>query len=122
MLTEDEWQALGIIASGLLAGHTVYTNKYGRIVHYPVAPPTGPPSSLQLQYRDRFARAQAAWSALTDADKALLELVTHMLSLPLTGQNLYMRLAMQTNQGKRITLQRQTGLTLPPIPFVPFLP
>lgn len=122
MLSEDEWQALGVMASGLLAGHTVYTNKYGRIVHYPTAPPTGPPSAAQLQQRDRFTRAQAAWAALLASDKALLELATRMLSLPLTGQNLYMRLAMQTNQGKRLTIIRQTGLPLPPIPFVPFLP
>lgn len=121
-MTEDEWQALAIVASGLIAGHTVYTNKYGRIVYYPVAPPTGPPSSAQLRQRLRFAAAQAAWSALSAPHKAALEQATRVLSLPLTGQNLYIRLAMQTNQEKRLTIIRNTGLPLPPIPFVPFPP
>lgn len=122
MAIEDIAQALALIANGTVAGFIIYTNKNGRKVIYPT--PSFPPSSspAQLQNRDRFRRAQAAWSALSDPDKLLLEIAVLRCSLPLTGQNLYMRLAMQTNQLKRLTLIRRTGLALPPIPFVPFLP
>ncbi len=122
MTIEDIAQALALIASGTVAGFIIYTNRKGRKVIYPT--PVFPPSSspAQLQVRDRFRRAQAAWSSLSPADKLSLETVVLRLSLPLTGQNLYMRLAMQTNQLKRLTLIRQTGLDLPAIPFIPYLP
>lgn len=122
MTIEDIAQALAFIANGTVAGFIIYTNKYGTKIIYPT--PSFPPSSspAQLQNRDRFRRAQAAWSALSAVDKLLLETAVLRCSLPLTGQNLYMQLAMQTNQLKRLTLIRRTGLALPPIPFVPFLP
>lgn len=116
------WQAIALLASGSISGLVLYTNKNGRIVTYVRTPPTGPPSAKQIQQRARFTTAQAAWSALSAADKAILEQATHILSLPLTGQNLYIRLAMQTNPGKRLTIIRQTGLSLPAIPYVPFPP
>lgn len=120
---EDElWQAIAILANGEIAGLIIYTNKNGLKVIYPKPSYTPSSSPAQLQARDRFKRAQAAWAALSSSDKALLELAVLRSSLPLTGQNLYLRLAMQTNQGKRLTLIRNTGLPLPPIPFVPYLP
>lgn len=122
MTIEELAQAIALLAHGTVAGFIIYTNKNGRKVVYPT--PTFTPSSspAQLQNRDRFRRAQAAWSALSSADKLLLEAACLRTSLPLTGQNLYMRLAMQTNSLKRLTLIRRTGLPLPPIPFVPYLP
>lgn len=122
MTIEDFAQALAVLANGTLAGFIIYTNKNGRKVIYPTPVFTPSSSPAQLQNRDRFTRAQAAWSALSSADKALLELACLRRSLPLTGQNLYMKLAMQTDTIKRLTLIRQTGLPLPPIPYVPFLP
>ena len=122
MSLEDFAQALGLIANGTVGGFIIYTNKNGRKVIYPT--PVFPPSSspAQLQNRDRFRRAQAAWTALSDADKLTLETAVRRCSLNLTGQNLYLKLAMQTNTFLRLTLMRRTGLSLPLIPFVPFLP
>lgn len=121
-MTSEEWQNIAIHASGSIGDLTMYTTRYGTLVIYPKTQPTGPPSPLQLQHRDRFRRAQAAWSALSDADKLALETATKTLSMNYGGQSLYMHLAMQTNTLLRETIIRSTGQPLPPIPFVPFLP
>ena len=122
MTIEELAHALSLLTSGTVAGFIIYTTKNGRTVIYPK--PDLPPSNTpaQLQVRDRFKRAQAAWAALSPAGKRHLERACQILSLPLSGQNLYIRLALQTNQGKRLTMIRQTGLPLPAIPFVPYLP
>lgn len=110
--------ALGLIVSGDVAHVTIYTDRHGRKVEYPIAPPTKPPSRLQRIQRDRFRRAQAAWMALSDADKATLERVVANCSLALTGQNLYIALALRNNLRLQESLSRHTGLTVPAIPWI----
>jgi hypothetical protein len=111
-------QAMGFIVSGDVAGYTIYTDMHGRKVAFPQAPPVEPPSPLQIQHRARFRIAQQAWTALTVAEKATLELCTHRASLAMTGQNLYLAIALKNQAGLVATLERQTDLTLPAIPYV----
>lgn len=114
--------ALGLIVSGDVDGYTIYTDMKGRKVVFPQAPPKEPPSPLQISHRYRFATAQAAWTALTVQEKATLELCTHRASLAMTGQNLYIAIALKANPDLVATLERQTDLTLPAIPYVHYPP
>jgi hypothetical protein len=110
--------ALGLIVSGDVAGYTIYTDMLGRKVAFPQAPPKEPPSPLQISHRARFRMAQEAWTALTDSEKAVLELATQRASLAMTGQNLYIAIALKNQPGLVETLERQTDLSLPAIPYV----
>lgn len=114
--------ALGMIVSGDVDGYTIYTDMKGRKVAFPQAPPKEPPSPMQISHRARFASAQSAWTALTPQQKATLELATDRTSLAMTGQNLYIAIALKSNPDLVRTLERQTDLTLPAIPFVHYPP
>jgi len=112
------WNLLGLQVSGDVGGFTIYTDRFGRKTVFPKAPPEKPPSSFQLDVRRRFKSAQAAWSALSSEEKANLESACTKTSLPLTGQNLYLSIALKNDQDGRLTIQRQSGITLPEIPYV----
>ena len=113
------YNLLGFWVQGDLGGVSIYTDRFGKKVWYPKAPPHKPPSEKQLAHRQRFRLAQAAWKALTADQKATLELATNRASLCLTGQNLYIGTALRNLQGPYETIGRQTGLTLPAAPFIP---
>lgn len=111
---------LGFIVKGDLAGQTIYTDRHARKVFFPAAPPDKPPSPLQQAQRNRFKAAQADYMDLTDAQKADYELASQRLSLCMTGQNLYIHLALKCDDQLTATLERQSGVYLA-YPFcVPF--
>jgi len=112
------WQLMGIWVSGDVGELTIYTDRFGRKVPFPKAPPDKPPSPQQIAHRARFRTAQAAWSALTADEKAQLELATNRGSLVMTGQNLYITVALRNDQDALDTLARQTATTLPTVPYV----
>lgn len=112
------WNLLGLIVSGDVGAFTIYTDRFGRKTAFPKAPPEKPPSTDQLLQRSRFATAQAAWSALTDHEKAALEAACRNLSIPLTGQNLYIKVALTNRQSAADTVAEQSDIALPPIPYV----
>ncbi|MCH7687828.1 MAG: hypothetical protein IH899_14285 [Planctomycetes bacterium] len=112
------WNLLGLIVSGDVGAFTIYTDKHGRKTVFPKSPPEKPPSVDQIAQRSRFATAQAAWSALTDQEKADLEAACRKLSIPLTGQNLYIKVALTARQSAADTVASQSNIALPPIPFV----
>lgn len=108
---------LGLIVSGDIDGLTIYTDRFGRKVAYPKAPPKEPPTQMQVDVRARFKSAQAEYMALTATEKADYELLTKAASLCLTGQNLFISVAMKRNFGILDTLMSQTGINVtPPTP------
>lgn len=109
---------LGLIVSGDVADSTIYTDRFGRKTVFPKSPPKEPPSPLQVQQRERFRLAQNAWMALTPAHRQALENATRACSLALTGQNLYIAIALRAEPDLAATIERQSGITLPPIPYV----
>jgi len=112
------WNMVAMRISGDVGGVTIYTDKVMRKVVFPIAPPDKPPSPLQSTRRRRFQLAQAAWKQLTREEKADLEESTRMLGIPLTGQNLYLSVALTGDESPANAISRQTGITLPPIPYV----
>lgn len=115
-------QVMGLIVSGDVAGYTIYTDMRGRKVAFPVAPPKEPPSPPQIAHRERFRQAVAAYLALSAEQRATLELCVQRASLALTGLNLYIAIALKNQTGLVETLERQTDLSLPAIPYIHYPP
>lgn len=113
------WQLMGIWVSGDVGDHTIYTDRHGRKVVFPKSPPTRPPSANQIAQRERFKDAQGKWKALSDSDKANLEAATIKSGIVMTGQNLYIAVALKNDQTALDTLSEQTGIPLPSIPYIP---
>jgi hypothetical protein len=114
------FQILGAQVSGDLGGYTIYTDMKGQKVVFPKSPPEKPPSSAQLFYRARFTAAQSNWKALSLADKESLELACRRLSLPMTGQNLYVSVQLKNDVDAYATIEMQSGIQLPAFEPVPW--
>ncbi len=106
---------LGIIVSGDISGLTIYTDRHGRKVVFPKAPPKEPPSPWQIVVRARFKAAQAEYMAQPADEKERWEQITLRTNLCMTGQNLFIHVAMRSDYGILDTLMRQSGVnvTLP---------
>jgi hypothetical protein len=103
---------LGLRIAGDLAGWTWYTTKRGKVVAYPQAPPTKPPSPLQVIQRQRFKAAREAWLRQTAAVRANWNLLCDRLGICMTGINLYISLALVPNpKGLQIAIAK-TGITV----------
>ena len=108
---------LGLIVSGDLAGQTIYTDRHGRKIHYPFSPPKEPPTQLQINLRARFKAAQAEYMGTTADQKAKWEAITLKTSLCMTGQNLFIHVAMKRTFDVLATLMQQSGVSVnPPTP------
>ena len=109
---------LGLDLSGDLGPYTVYTNARGRVVFYPRSPPTKPPSAAQRKQRQRFRAAQQQWSGISAVLKAQWERLVNANRLCLTGQNLYMSLALRPDDDGLATANNRANLSLtPPTPI-----
>lgn len=107
------WQLMGLEVSGDIGDLTIYTDRFGKKVAYPKAPPKEPPSFLQIIQRQRFADGQAAWMALDPDEKDALERATKKVSAPLTGQNLFISTYMRADSADLQTFSSQSGILLP---------
>lgn len=110
------WNLIGMEVSGDIDGLTIYTNRFGKKVAFPKAPPKEPPSARQIIQRAAFKTAQAAWMNLSGTQKTSLEDATKKVSAPLTGQNLYISSIIRNSNSDLITFESQSGITLPRIP------
>jgi hypothetical protein len=107
------WNLIGLTVSGDVGDFTIYTDRYGKKVAYPRQPPEVPRTPAQATQRDAFAAAQSSWAALTPAEKASLEDACRVLSLPLTGQNLWISTVLRRDRPAYETVAQQSGITLP---------
>lgn len=112
------WNLIGLSVSGDFADLTLYTDRFNRKVAFPKAPPEKPPTAQQTAQRSRFTQAQAAWKALDQSQKDSLEEATKKGSLVMTGQNLYISVALMNDTTALKTLERQTGIILPDVPYI----
>lgn len=110
------WQIMGLQVSGDVGDETIYTDRFGKKIAFPKAPPEKPPTNLQILQRTAFKNAQARWMQLTAPEKKNLEDACRKLSIPITGQNLYMHTIMKLDFSAYATVQRQSGINLPTLP------
>lgn len=113
------WDLIGLQVSGDVGGFSIYTDRFGKKVVYPKAPPEKPPSAEQTHLRSRFATAQADWMSQTAEVKADLEEMCRKANVPMTGQNLWISVALKNDASAMLTLQRQTGIVTPIPEYVP---
>jgi len=103
---------IGLAQWGDLNGLTLYRSRRRRLTVFPRTRPSCAPSDAQLDQRAAFAAAIAAWRALPAATRALWDLITRRLSLPITGYNLYLSNQLRPDPSALATLQRQARVTL----------
>ena len=101
---------LGLTVSGDFGPLTIYTDRYGKKVCYLKSPPKSPPTDLQIAVRARFMSAQAEYMGLSDADKLDWEHLIRASNLCMTGQNLFIHVAMMHTFTMLHTLESQTGV------------
>ena len=107
------WQLMGLQVSGDFADLTIYTDRYGRKVPFLKSPPKEPASAAQVASRNAFRLAQQSWMALSAQEKKDLEDACRKTSIPLTGQNLWIHTILKLDKDAYLTIQRQSGITLP---------
>lgn len=107
------WNLIALEVSGDVGDNTIYTNRFGKKVVFPKAPPDKPPTFNQMIQRARFKNAQASWSSLSNEEKDALELSTKTVSAPLTGQNLWISCNTRNDYADLQTFERQSGVQLP---------
>lgn len=104
---------LGLQVSGDLGDLTIYTDRFGKKVAFPKTPPDKPPTSQQNHQRARFFLAQEEWFTQTEQVKKDLEDMCRLGNVPMTGQNLWISVALRGDFAAYKTLQNQTGITVP---------
>jgi len=103
---------LGTTVSGDVGGMTAYTDRFGKKVFYPKAPPDKPPSEWQARLRNAFKLAQQEFMGLTPQQKADWETLIKASSLCMTGQNLFIHTAMIKDFDVLETIERQTNTSV----------
>lgn len=103
---------LGWNTQGDLGPYTFYTSKRKGLIFYAKAPPTSPPSPLQLLQRDRWRNAAEAWTAAAAATREVWNLASARARLRIGGCNLWMFHRLTGDDAAIRTIERQTGLTL----------
>jgi hypothetical protein len=109
---------LGLQVSGDVAGFTIYTDRRGRKISYPAAPPRTAASDLQAYQRSRFSMAMAAWSALSPGARSDYALACRRLFLPCTATSLWCCLCLADSDVKWKTICSQSNLSLVQPPMV----
>lgn len=110
----------GFEVSGDIGPLTVYTDRFGKKVAFPKSPPKEPASPLQVQQRARFRAAQSEYTSLTEEQKKAYEDLTKAASLCMTGQNLFIHVALRNSFALLTTLQRQWSITVTTPTYQPF--
>ena len=109
---------MGLVISGDVGGLTVYTDRLGRKIGFPKAPPKEPPSVCQIVERNRFRDAMLNWVAISDDDKKAYEQITMRLSLMMNGHNLWVSISMIHDLDSLHTMMRQANVTTIDPPLV----
>jgi len=110
------WNIIGLQVSGDVGDLTIYTDRFGRKVPFPRSPPKQPPSIAQVQRRNQFRQAVQSYMMQTEQVKQQWEDITKKLSLPLTGQNLWISASFSQDSFALQTLNKQanTSVEMPP--------
>jgi hypothetical protein len=103
---------LGLSIQGDLDGITCYRKTNGTIVWYPKAPPTKPPSNLQLWWRQQWSTWINDWKNLTDAQRKAWTNAANRAHLSVSGINLWIAWNATHDDAWIHTIERQTGITL----------
>lgn len=108
---------LGLIASGDIAGLTVYKSQQKKVVAFAKTRPSEAPTQAMDTHREKFALEAERWTNLTDEDKAKWVEITKKANLTMCGYQLFMHFRLEHDFTMLFTLQQQTGITVWPHNF-----
>jgi len=103
---------LGIMVQGDIGEYTIYTDRHGRKVVYPKAPPKEPPSAAQTQLRNRFRAALINWMQLTPEERDAYKRATRNCNAAITPTGLWISGSITHDTTSIQTISRQTGIHL----------
>ena len=109
---------LGLLVTGDIGDVTIYTDRKGRKIAFPKAPPLEPPTAIQLWQWQRWRTAIDAWRALPPADKLAYSAAARRTKGLVTGPSLWLYLSMRRDHGEWSTICRVTGINLVQPPLV----
>jgi hypothetical protein len=116
MLTPSQINAMGFVVSGDVDGLTIYTDRYGRKIAYPAAPPKKPPTIWQLAWRRNLAMGMRLWRDLSNDERHAYRRVCDAASLCMLGHNLWLHVYLAADYELLSTLAEQYAITLTPPP------
>jgi hypothetical protein len=90
----------------------MYTNRHGRIIAYPQAPPRVPATPNQVLQRARLHTIATLWRQLTAPQRAAYAAATRRANLSITGFNLYTVCQMRRDWSYAETVAHQSGIPL----------
>ncbi len=108
---------LALRISGDIGDFTIYQNKNQKTVVFPKDFRQDAVSEKRQRQQTRFGTAQAQWKSLTISQKGALEEACCQLSMAMTGQNLYISVALRGHFEAYQTVANQSGVSLPPPPI-----
>lgn len=103
---------LGFEVTGDLGPWTLYTSHRHALVFYARVPSLDPASVRQTVVRTKWTAAATAWRALTAPQRAAYERASRVLSLRITGYNLWVYWRTTGDRDTIRTIERQAGQTL----------
>jgi len=105
---------LGFRPTGDLGPLTIYTSKRGKIVAYPKAPPTSPPTYYQTRIRNQFRLVASLWNQLEQAKRDQWNLAASRINAAIHGYGLFTYYQITHNLTPIRTIERQTHTSLVP--------
>lgn len=100
---------IGLSVQGDLGPWTFYTNKNGRIVWYPQAPPLTPPTYAQFYRRNQMLIASYAWRSLPPQQKENWRVACKRCHLETVGFGLFYFWRTKQDSATIQTIERQSG-------------
>jgi hypothetical protein len=90
---------LGFNPHGDWGAYTIYTSRSRKVVRFPRAPPTKPPTYLQRRQRFAWRAAAAMWRDANNTTREWWRTLARINHLTITGHNAF--IAYYTQQDKR---------------------
>lgn len=105
---------LGFNKQGDLSGLTCYTSRRNQVVWFPKSPPLRPPSTEQIQQRNRFRLVAQLWRAQSQVARSNWRRAAKAAALRITGYNFFTYWQLSSDTSAVQTVERQTGINLLP--------
>jgi hypothetical protein len=105
-------KVLALDLNGDVGGLTTYTNRRHKIIAFPQAPPTVPPTPNQIIQRARLRTIALAWLALGAPQRAMWRVAATRANLSISGWNLYAACKMRKDWSYAQTIENQTHIVL----------
>lgn len=103
---------LGFNCTGDVGPWTLYRSARGQLVYFARMPALNPASPLQLQQREVWTAAAAAWKNQTTQQRANWEAAVRRARAQITGYNLWVYTLTTGDRSPMSTISRQSGITL----------